>query len=65
MSDSTQTMPSLPQILREMPGSYHPGWGGIPEYSGWADEQMAWKETCTIGDDANARPVVHNIRIAT
>ena len=27
-----------------------PGWGGVPEYTSWMDEQMSWKRSCYVGD---------------
>jgi len=36
-------------FLRNVEPGYNLGWGG-PEYSGWQDEQMSWKNTCYIGD---------------
>ena len=41
--------PSLPQIVRNVPGFYNGGWGG-PEYTDWMDEQLSWKNNCYIGD---------------
>lgn len=35
--------------FRNAPGEYHIGWGA-PEYTGWRDEQMSWKNSCYIGD---------------
>ena len=43
----------LVQSLRIGPtdvASKHPGWGQTPEYTGWRDEQIAWKTTCSLGD---------------
>jgi vanillate/3-O-methylgallate O-demethylase len=36
--------------LRSAPPIQLPGWGRVPEYSNWMDEQMSWKETCYVGD---------------
>ena len=35
------------QFLRGQIPGYHRGWGG-PEYTGWQDEQMFWKQTCYV-----------------
>lgn len=35
--------------LRQLPASYHPGWGDL-EYTSWQDEQLSWKTTCYLGD---------------
>jgi len=39
----------LVQRSRAAIASPLPGWGA-PEYTGWIDEQMSWKETCYFGD---------------
>jgi hypothetical protein len=35
------------QFLRGQIPGYHRGWGG-PEYTGWQDQQMFWKQTCYV-----------------
>ena len=38
------------RIADDREASFHPGWGRTPEYTGWRDEQLAWKRTCSLGD---------------
>ncbi|MFL5847050.1 MAG: glycine cleavage T C-terminal barrel domain-containing protein [Solirubrobacteraceae bacterium] len=38
------------RVAADREASFHPGWGRTPEYTGWRDEQLAWKRTCTLGD---------------
>jgi len=40
----------LIESLRQTPPTMLPGWGRVPEYTNWMDEQMSWKETCYVGD---------------
>jgi vanillate/3-O-methylgallate O-demethylase len=35
---------------RQHPPAPLPGWGGVPEYTTWIDEQMSWKRSCYLGD---------------
>jgi len=52
-SNSAQAANVLVDSLRIGPtdvASRHPGWGQTPEYTGWRDEQLAWKTTCSLGD---------------
>ncbi|MGQ4556533.1 aminomethyl transferase family protein [Halobellus sp. GM3] len=40
---------SYVERMRAEPGYIHPGWRQR-EFTNWIDEQIAWKETCYIGD---------------
>lgn len=47
--DGTPTGSDVVEAMRSATGYYHPGWRQR-EFSSWIDEQVSWKETCSLGD---------------